>query len=206
MSEANRKVVLITGAAPYLGGVSTWRPLREAAPEYHFVDLDLLQVRANGDFFAEAQAAIKRVISGDACAVVVHGAAAALVLTAIAGSGVRIPMLLLSPLLVTEDSLRLRIFRALARGPLRGLLVSVARSKQARLLNDSEYVRKQMALMVRGDAITADLLHEAQERIASPHTEATLERTPQTLIHILTPTDAARHSTEKRCTGSPRWT
>lgn len=183
------RVLAVTGSAPYLGGESTWRPLREAAPEFQFTDLDLLHIEADGDFSATLKAAI--VAAGDgACAAIAHGAAAAPVLEALTQSNCGMPVMLLSPLAVTADSVKLRAIRALLRGPAGALLTAAARSKREKLLADTAYLRKQLALLVRDDAITAELLHEARERLADARMDAVVDRTAQTLHEILTPTAA----------------
>ena len=183
------RVLAVTGSAPYLGGESTWRPLREAAPEFHFIDLDLLRVEADGDFSAALKAAIAVAADG-ACAAVVHGAAAAIVLETLAQANLNIPVMLLSPLAVAVDSAKLRILRALLRGPAGALLTAAARSKHQKLLSDSAYLRKQIALLVREDAITRELLHEARERAADARMDAVVDRTAQTLRELLTPSGA----------------
>jgi hypothetical protein len=183
------RILAVTGSAPYLGGESTWRPLREAAPEFQFIDLDLLRVEAGGDFSASAKAAIAAAANG-ARAAIAHGAAAALLLEALAQPFPAMPVMLLSPLAVTVDSVKLRVLRALLRGPAGALLNAAARSKREKLLTDTAYLRRQMTLLVRDDAISGELLQEARERVADKRMEPVLDRTAQTLCELLTPSSA----------------
>ncbi len=99
------------------------------------------------------------------------------------------PILLLSPLIVTRDSAALRAMRGLVGGLGGRALTAFARSKRRKLVTDESYVRKQLMLLVRKDRITADLLREAQARIADPRMDAVTDRTAETLRSVLTPTD-----------------
>ncbi len=75
-------VLLLTGSAPYLGGPSTWKPLRDAASDLEFRDLDLLDIPPGSGSTAAIKQAIKAAAEGTS-AIVAHGAVAATVLGAI---------------------------------------------------------------------------------------------------------------------------
>ncbi len=182
-------VLLLTGSAPYLGGPSTWKPLRDAASDLEFRDLDLLDIPPGSGSTAAIKQAIKAAAEG-ASAIVAHGAVAATVLGAIDDFRHSIPVLLLSPVAITRDSLRLRFLRTLVRGPLGKLIDSYAASKMSKLLKDYDYLRKQLAFVIQEDAITEELLQEAQVRLADARMEAFCAHTSGTLLAVLTPTGA----------------
>ncbi len=182
-------ILLLTGSAPYLGGASTWKPLRDAAQDLEFRDLDLLELPPGGASTTAMKQVIKTAAEG-AAAIVAHGAVAAIVLETVNDFSLTVPVLLLSPIPITKDSLKLRFFRALLRGPIGNILASVATSKRRKLLNDAGYLRKQLGFVVREDAITPELLQEAHERVADPRMEAFCTSTAETLLTILTPTNA----------------
>jgi len=187
--SSSGRVLLVTGAAPYLGGPSTWKPLRRAAPDFDFRELDLLDFPPGPDYVADVKRAIG--VEAEGCvAIVAHGTVAAIVLEAVRDARLTVPVLLLSPIAVTRDSLLRRLFRALLRGPLGALLASIALSKRRKLVLDTGYLRKQLALIVRDDAITPDILDEAGLRVADPRMEVFCAHTPQTLLALLTPTTA----------------
>lgn len=182
-------ILLLTGSAPYLGGPHTWQPLRDAAADLEFRDLDLLQLELGDDFIAATKNAIKAAAQG-ARAVVAHGAVAPIVLDALAELQPGVPVLLISPMAVTRDSVFLRILRALLNGAAGRLLTNFARSKRQKLLADERYLRSQMELLVRSDKISDALIQEARRRLADPRMDAVITRTPQALRAILTPASA----------------
>jgi len=184
----NRHILLLTGSAPYLGGPSTWKPLREAAPDLEFKDLDLLAIPPGDGYTPAVKDAIKTAAEG-AGAIVAHGASAATVLETVREFCPATPVMLLSPVAITKDSSALLGFRMLLRGPLGKIITSVAVSKRGKLLDDTGYLRKQLALIVRDDAITPEILHEARQRVADPRMEAFCAHTAGTLLTVLTPTD-----------------
>lgn len=188
--DATKHVVLVTGDAPYLGGPSTWRPLREAAPELRFLELDLLDVPRDGDVIDAIRQKLREALL-DARAVVAHGTVATVAIEAIASVNPSIPLLLLSPRIITRQSLALRIVRGLVASPAgKALLTAFARSKRKRLLVDESYVRKQMKMLVNDDVVSDTLVREAQMRIADPSMESITDRTAEVLTAILTPIDA----------------
>jgi hypothetical protein len=183
------RVLLVTGAAPYLGGPSTWKPLRAAAPEFDFCDLDLLTTQPEDDHIAAIKRAIATAAKG-CIAIVAHDIVGSTVLEVVRDSGLTVPVLLLSPVAITRDSVRLRLFRVLIRGPVGKSLASFALSKCRKLVLNTDYLRKQLSLIVRSDAITPEILAEAHQRVADPCMEAFCARTPDTLLALLTPTTA----------------
>jgi hypothetical protein len=96
--------------------------------------------------------------------------------------------LLVSPLIATRDSWRIRAIRAtLTRGIGGKLLSSFASSKHAKLLGDPSYVRKQLLLLVRDEHIDDRLVAKAVERLADPLSAAAARRTTEVLRAILRP-------------------
>lgn len=197
MAERGGHVVLLTGEAPYLGGPSTWRPLCQAAPEYDYLELDLLGIDAQGDIRSAARAAVQDALFG-ARAIVAHGTSAAIAIEAVAAIDPAIPVLLISPRIVTKLTPAIRLLRSLTRGTGARMLTRFAKTKHARLLAHRSYVRKQLQLLVRDDCISEDLLREAQARIADPRMNGIVDRTADALHAVLTPIDtganqAVRH-------------
>jgi hypothetical protein len=191
----NGHVLLVTGAAPYLGGPQTWQPLRDAALELTFRDLDLLALTGSDDFLSAVRTTIEKQAQG-ARAIVAHGAIAGIALASAEQSG--IPVVLLSPIAVTKDSAILRALRALLTRPVgRALITAAARSKRQKLLADPSYIRRQLELLVRSDRISNALVQEARERVADSRMDALIERTPQSLCALLTP-----NSSFERFTGT----
>ncbi|MBV9102282.1 MAG: hypothetical protein JO060_01760 [Candidatus Eremiobacteraeota bacterium] len=182
-------IVLLTGGAPYLGGPRTWQPLRDAAADLEFRDLDPLDVSVRDDFSAAVKNAITSAADG-AAAIVAHGAIAGAALEAIAKSRANTPVVLLSPIAVTKDSAFLRAFRAALNGPLGAFLTAAARSKRKKLLTDELSLRRQMERLVRSDKISDALFQEARGRLADPRMDAFVQRTPQILRALLTPSTA----------------
>jgi hypothetical protein len=183
-------IVLVTGDAPYLGGALTWAPLRHAAPEFEFVEVDILNVSEAASLFVAARASIIRALQG-ARAIVAHGTAATIAVEAVSLVDPSIPVLLLSPRIITRMSLPLRLIRTIVGGGLgASMLTAFARSKHRRLLTDQSYIRKQLKLLVRDDVISDELLREASRRIADSRTEIAVRRTSEILRSVLTPIDA----------------
>jgi len=191
MTNEHGHVVLVAGDAPYLGGPATWLPLRQAASELQFVEVDLLEAADGMDPIDAAREMVRKVLPG-ALAVVVHGTAAPITIEAIAAIDPSIPVLLVSPRIIARQSLLLRGVRALAGGIGGNFLNAFARSKQRRLLADEPYIRKQLALLVRNDAIADELMGEAYDRIADPRMDVAVARTAETLRVILRPV-GSRH-------------
>ncbi len=136
-------VVLITGAAPYLGDTMTWMPLRAFAPEIDFVEIDTLDCASANDF-DEAVAAILPAIR-HANAIVAHFSAASLMVDIAAREHFKMPILLLSPMLVTRKKVFLQLVRTLfGYPPGSWLLTAYARSKLRRLKTDRRYVERQL--------------------------------------------------------------
>lgn len=190
-SETAKSVVVITGAAPYLGGPSTWLPLRQAAPELTFAEVDALDF-ANAPDVAEAGRDAIRRAARDAGCVIAHHTAAKPAIEAVAQMPGHIPVLLLSPVLVRRRTPLLRVLRSvLGVRLLREALVSAARSKRERLLHDREFLKKQMLLLVDSKCVSDALLQEAEERIADPRTARSVERTAEVLLELTSPIDSA---------------
>ncbi len=124
------KVVLITGAAPYLGGPLTWKPLRAAAPDIDFVEIDSLAVAGDRDLERHVREAVEAALD-DADAVVAHGGAARIVLDAVARTRPELPVVLLSPMIVGRTTMPLRIVRSAIHWPIAvRMLTAYARSRQ----------------------------------------------------------------------------
>lgn len=183
------KVVLITGAAPYLGGPQTWRPLRDAAPEIDFVEVDPLLVAGDADMERHVRDAVEAALQ-DADAVVAHGGAARLALDAVAQTRSALPALLLTPMMVLRTTTPLRIAGAMLGWPfVGGLITRFARSKLGRLRADRGYVRRQLGFLVRRDLISDALVDEAQQRLRDPRSAEIVERTPEFMAAALAPLD-----------------
>lgn len=183
------RVLVTSGAAPYLGGNPTWDPLRKAAPEYEFVEIDSLQYTESPEMFKALRSAVAELLPGSR-AVIAHGSMGAAVLEAVTSAGADIPVLLLSPLIVTRDSRRVRVIRAiLTQGMTAKLVVNFAASKHARLLNDTSYVRKQLRLFARDEHIDGELVAKAVERLADPRSATATRRVTDLLRLTLRPID-----------------
>jgi hypothetical protein len=181
------KVVLITGAAPYLGGPETWKPLRAAAPDIDFVEIDPLTVAGDADMERHVREAVEAALH-DAGAVVAHGGAARIALEAVARTRPDLPVMLLSPMMAQRTTMPLRIIRAALRQPLvEGMITAYARSKQRRLCADRGYVRRQLGFFVRRDLISDALVDEAQQRLRDPRSALAVERTPEFMASAITP-------------------
>jgi hypothetical protein len=181
------KVVLITGAAPYLGGPETWKPLRAAAPEFEFVEVDPLIVAGDADMERHVRDAVEAALH-DADAVVAHGGAARLALDAVAQTRPTLPAVLLTPMMVLRPTLPLRIVGAVLEWPfVDQLITGYARSKLRRLRADRGYVRRQLGFFVRRDLISDALVDEAQQRLRDPRAASAVERTREFMAAALTP-------------------
>jgi len=106
-------IVLIDGAAPYLGGPATWRKLQAELTEFRCVLIDPLDAAAAPDVGAAMRALVVREIGNGAIAIIAHASAARVVLEAVYAAGTDIPVLLLNPLLFVRNAPVLRIVRAL---------------------------------------------------------------------------------------------
>jgi hypothetical protein len=185
------KVVLITGAAPYLGGPLTWKPLRDAAPEIDFLEIDPLVVAGDADMERHVRDAVEAALH-DVDGVVAHGGAGRIVLQAVARTRPDLPVVLLSPMMVLQTTMPLRIIRAVLGWPfVDRMITGYARSKQRRLIMDRGYVRKQLGFFVRRDLITDALVEEAQDRLRDPRAAQAVERTPEFMASALAPLDPA---------------
>ncbi len=162
-------VVLVTGAAPYLGGRTTWLPLRCAAPQIDFTEIDALDFAGtSGRSVSETAEAILAPAIRNANAVVAHAGAARPVIEVVARERPNMPVLLLSPLLATRANLALEVIRSLlGRAPGSWLLTAYARSKQRRLTRDRRYVAAQLKPFVGNETLSEALIEEAQMRLAT---------------------------------------
>ena len=186
-----KRAVLITGAAPYLGGPSTWLPLRQAAPDLTFVEIDTLDFADAVNVAEACRQAILDAAHGAAC-VIAHNTAAKPAIEALAGMDRAVPLVLLSPMLVQRRTPALQIVRSVVATSIgKQILNSLARSKHVRLLNDRQFVKKQIALLVAGAYITDAMLEEAAKRVADPRTERSVERTAEVVLAITDPIDPA---------------
>lgn len=188
VTKHNGHVVLVTGDAPYLGGPATWASLRQAAPDFDFVEVDLMDVIAEESILDAARSRIQKALA-QACAIIAHGTAAAAAIEAASLVEPVTPILLLSPRIVVRQSFLMKVIRTSVSGRGGDILNAVARSKYRRLLTDGTYVRKQLNLLVRADLVTDELLEEARARIADPRMDLILKRTAETVRAILTPID-----------------
>jgi hypothetical protein len=186
-----RRVVLITGATPYLGGACTWRPLRQAAPDLDFVEIDALDFANASDLAESCRQAILNA-ARDADGIVAHNTAAKPVIEALAQMSGAPPVLLLSPVLFRRSSPLLRVLRFVIKTRLgRQALTSLARSKKTRLLTDRHFLKKQILLLVDEAHITDALFEEAVERTRDPRTARSVERIVEILLEITNPIDPA---------------
>jgi hypothetical protein len=184
-----RRVVLITGATPYLGGPCTWRPLRQAAPDLAFVEIDTLDFANASDLAESCRQAILDA-ARDADGVVAHNTAAKPVIEALAQMSGAPPVLLLSPVLFRRSTPLLSALRFIIKTRLgRQALTSLARSKKTRLLTDRQFLKKQILLLVNEAHISDALFEEAGERARDPRTARSVERIVEIILEITTPID-----------------
>ncbi len=188
MASDSGRVVLVTGDAPYLGGPATWARLREAAPEFEFIEVDLMEIAFEERLRDAARSRIESALRG-ARAIIAHGTAAPIAIEAVSATDPAIPILLLSPRIVMRPSPLLAAIQTIFSGKGADILNAFARSKHRRLLKNDAYVRKQLALLVRNDLITEELLNDAKARIADPGMEAIVSRSAESLRALLTPID-----------------
>ncbi len=180
------KIVLVTGAAPYIGGPATWRRLRAAAPEFDYIEFDSFAFAALATWDAFL-ACLERVFN-DADAVVAHHSAARAVSEAIGRSGRNIPVVFLSPLIILEDRPLLRSVRVLfGTRMLGGFLTRFAESKLRKLKHDRQLVTKQLRYFVAQSALSDDLIDEAQSQLRDPRCEGIVARTAEFLRYTLLP-------------------
>ncbi len=193
------RVVAIAGNAPYLGGAATWEPLRRELSEFEIVRVDALEYGDRSDLVAALRNVLVDAVRG-ATAVVAHGTPARLAIEAVAAVDPRIAVLLLSPQIVVRESWRLRaVSGALTGGAGAAILGSVAKKKYEKLLADESYVRKQLRMLVRDDAITGALVAEARARIASVQGRAVAYRAAELVGLSLEPVDAGAFRSLSRC-------
>src|SRR5271155_468492 len=98
-AASKARVLVTTGAAPYLGDNPTWEPLRKAAPEYEFIEIDTLRYADSPDILKSLRLAVTEKLP-ESSAIIAHGAMGAVALEAVASTATDIPVLLLSPLIV----------------------------------------------------------------------------------------------------------
>lgn len=181
---------MITGAAPYLGGPHTWQRLRAAAPEIEFIEIDPLVVAGDVDLERHVREAIEAALPA-VDAIVAHGGAARLALDALARTSPELPVLLVSPMIVWDDTMIVRTARAVLGGPFAaGLLTAYARSKQRKLGADRNYVRRQLGFFVRRDLVSDVLVDEALQRLQDPRSTQAVDRTSEFILAALTPVSA----------------
>jgi hypothetical protein len=163
--------------------------LRQAAPDLSFVEVDTLDFADSADISIACRQAILEA-ARDAHCVVAHNAAAKPAIEAIAQMSRSLPVLLLSPMLVRHTTPALQAVRSVINSDIgRRFLAALARSKRSRLLNDGQFLRKQMALLVGEARITEALVEEAAARLADPRTARSVERTAEVFIEITKPID-----------------
>jgi hypothetical protein len=183
----NPTIVLTSGAAPYLGGQQTWKLLRDAAPEFEFVEIDPLTFAGNADSEAIYEGALLDAV-GKADGVVAHAGAARLVVEVVARLRPEMPVLLLSPILIQRTSVRLRIIRRIfGWRPVGHLITRFARAKYRRLCDNRDEVLKQLRLFVGESALSEALVSEAEARISDPRVERSIDRTVEFLRYATTP-------------------
>lgn len=193
-----KSVVVVTGATPYLGGLSTWLPLRRAAPDLTFIDVDTLNYADSSDVTADCRKAIF-FAARDADCVLAHHTAAKVAIEAVAQMARVIPVLLVSPVLVRRRTPLLSGLRSIIKTRACGqALTSFARSKRVRLLSDRRFLMKQMLLLVDEAHISDSIVQEALLRIADPRTAWAVERTAETLLEIINPIDSTVDSKVQR--------
>jgi hypothetical protein len=186
-----KRIVVITGAAPYLGGPSTWLPLRQAAPDLGFIEVDALDFADSADISAACRQ-VTLEAAEDADCVVAHNAAAKPAIEAVAQMSRPPPVLLLSPILVQRSTPALQIIRSLINSNIgKQILTALARSKQARLVSDKQFLKNQLALLIGEAHITDAMVEEAAARVADPRTVRVVERTAEVVLALTSPIDPA---------------
>jgi hypothetical protein len=165
--------------------------LRQAAPDLSFIEVDTLDFADSADISIACRQAILEA-ARDAHCVVAHNAAAKPAIEAIAQMSRSLPVLLLSPMLVRHTTPALQVVRSVINSNIgRQVLTALARSKQARLLNDRQFLKKQMSLLIGEAHISDAILGEAAERVADRRTAHAIERTAEVALEITKPIDPA---------------
>ncbi|HEY0614339.1 MAG TPA: hypothetical protein VGC96_06845, partial [Candidatus Elarobacter sp.] len=162
-----------------------------AAPDLRFVEIDALAFAGDVAVRERLEEAIAAALAG-ADALIAHAGAARPAIEAIARTRPDLPVLLLSPILVETDSLRLRTIRAIAGWrPLVRILTDAARAKRSRLMDSRAAVIKQLRFFVGSSALSDALIAEAQERLDAPGMADTAEQTSALIRYALAPIDPA---------------
>ncbi len=185
------RVIVMNGNASYLGGPPTWDALRGAAPEFEFVEIDVLKCFAGPDMGETIRRAICEDLPGSV-AVVAYGESAGLALEAVSRADSRVPLLLISPRVVFKENFTLRVVRSLiTRGPGAYLLRRIAAAKHRRLLSDDNYLRQQIGLMVSATSMSDALVTEAKRRMSDPATASGVTQVVETIRLVLRRIDPA---------------
>jgi hypothetical protein len=153
-------IVVVTGAAPYLGGPETWRPLKRQLPDEEVVELDTLDL-AHSDNYEEALFAMLGKIKNTGI-IVAHFTAAKPVVRYVDRMHLSVPVLLLSPWIVTSESSGIR-------------------------QHVRERVKRQLRFFVSDAAMTDSLVDEAQARLADERTARLTEDTADVLRYTFSP-------------------
>src|SRR5665213_652673 len=144
--QEHRTIVVVTGAAPYLGGPETWKPLRDAANDLNFIEIDPLVFAGNPNAEHDYEEALVSALR-NADAVVAHAGAARVVIEVAARVQPGMPVLLLSPMLIERMTPRLRFFRRVfAWPPFARMLTGYAISKHRRLCDSRGNVTKELRI------------------------------------------------------------
>jgi hypothetical protein len=181
-------IVVVTGAAPYLGGPETWRPLKQRLPDEEVVELDTLDL-AHSDNYEEALFAMLANIKNTGI-IVAHFTAAKPVVRYVDRMRLSVPVLLLSPWIVTRESsgIRQRVVRTLLDVPfVQNFLTGRASEKLRSLTSDRERVKRQLRFFVSDAAMTDWLVDEAQARLADERTARLTEHTADVLRYTFSP-------------------
>jgi hypothetical protein len=188
-----KRVVVLTGAAPYLGGPSTWLALRLAAPELSFQEIDTLEF-SGAQNVSEACKVAVRDAAIDADCVIAHNSAAKPAIEALGEIPRLVPLLLLSPLLLIHESPVLTLFRSMIRTRTFGqLLVRAARSKREKL-TDLRYLKKQLSLFIDEVNISDSLLQEALQRVRDPRTALVVDNTAKVFLEVTASVDPSLYA------------
>ncbi len=180
--ERAARAVLVTGAAPYLGGPATWAPLRDAARELEFTEVDVLASEGRIDVVRAAIADAVR----DADVLVAHGAVAGIALDVLAAERPGVPALLVAPLMALVSSRSASLLRAII-GVVGPLVTAAARAKLRRLRASRSAVVRELQGFVRADRISDALVNEACARIADSRTDRSVGRTADVVRAVLAP-------------------
>lgn len=182
-------VVVTTGSTPYLGGPQTWIPLRHAAPDLDFVEIDPLMLDVTTTYAHAVRDAVDAILD-EAEVIVAHGGAARIVLECVAIGRPELPVLLLSPQIVRRTNVFIRLVRALfGAPPLSTLLLSYARGKYGRLIAKRDNLRKPISLVASAAPNWETLVDEAYARVRMPQMRRVIDGTIEFLQEQLTPID-----------------